>query len=91
MYGLLVDCFFFIFKVNTAEKSVKTSRLIASMTVSTALVGFLSFYVTTLLLGLLQRNPILEVGILVIGTLNGTVAGYLAAIIWNKHLKNAKL
>jgi len=91
LYGLLVDGFFFIFKVNTADDDVKIGRLIASMTVSTALVGLLTYYVTVLSLGLLQRNLVLEVGILVIGTLNGVVAGYFASLIWNKHLKEAKL
>lgn len=88
-YGLLVDGFFYIFKVKTTDTRVKTDRLIASLTVSTALVGLLSYYVTVSL-GLIQRNPILEVGILVIGTFNGAVAGYFASIMWNKHLKNAK-
>jgi len=91
LYGLLVDGFFYIFKVNTADERVRTGRLITSMTLSTALVGLLSYYVTVFLLGLLQRNPILEVGILIVGTFNGTIAGYLASIIWKKHLKNAKL
>ena len=61
------------------------------MTISTALVGVLSYYVTVLSLNLLQRNFALEVAILVAGTLNGIVAGYLTSIIWNKHLKNARL
>ena len=91
LYGLFVDIFFFIFKVNTSGGNVKTSRLVASMTASTALVGLLSYYVTVFLLGLLQRNPILEASMLVIGTLNGIAAGYLASIIWNRYLKNVKL
>jgi len=91
LYGLFVDAFFFIFKVKIADGKVKTGRLVASITLSTALVGLLSYYVTVLVLGLLQRNPILEVSILVIGTVNGAIAGYFASIIWNKHLKNAKL
>jgi len=91
LYGLLVDGFFYILKVNTDRGEVKTSRLMAAMTVSTAFVGVLSYYVTVFLLGLLPRNFFLEVGMLFIGTFNGTVAGYLASIIWNRHLKNAKL
>lgn len=91
LYGLLVDGFFFVFRVSTAFGEVKTGRLVTSMTVCTALVGLLSYYVTVFPLGLLQRNLVLEVSILVIGTLNGTVAGYLASIVWNRHLKNAKL
>lgn len=92
LYGLFVDGFFFIFKVNHAAfRSVETRRLVASMTVSTALLGLISYYMTVFIFSLVQRNPVLEVGILVIGTLNGTLAGYLASIIWNRYLKNVKL
>ena len=91
LYGLLVDGFFFIFNVYSDNGTVKTGRMIASMTISTALVGVLSYYVTVLSLNLLQRNFALEVAILAAGTLNGIVAGYLTSIIWNKHLKNARL
>jgi len=91
LYGLLVDGFFFIFNVYSDNGTVKTGRMIASMTISTALVGVFSYYVTVLSLNLLQRNFALEVAVLVAGTLNGIVAGYLTSIIWNKHLKNARL
>ncbi|MDH5438025.1 MAG: hypothetical protein OEX76_03895 [Candidatus Bathyarchaeota archaeon] len=89
-YGLLVDVFFFVFKINTAEGNVKTSRLVASMTISTALLGVTSYYTTVFVVPLLQRNPMLELGILVIGTVNGIVAGYFASVIWNRYLKNVK-
>lgn len=89
LYGLFVDCFFFIFKVSTVEGKVKASRLVVAMTLSTALVGFLSYYVSTLL-GLLPRNLFLEIILLVTGTLCGAVAGYLIDIIWNRHLKHSK-
>jgi len=88
---LLVDVFFFIFKINTAEGNVKTIRLVASMTISTALLGVTSYYTTVFVVPLLQRNPMLELGILVIGTANGIVAGYFASVIWNRYLKNVKL
>jgi len=91
LYGLLVDGFFFIFKVNTEKGEVKTGRLVASMTVSTGLTGFLSFYVTTLGFGLVPRNPVLETTILVVGTLSGSAAGYLASIIWTKRFRHAKV
>jgi len=91
LYGLFVDGLFFIFKVNIAGGKVKTTRVVTSLTLSTALVGFLSYYVTVLMLGLLQRNLILEVGILAFGTISGAVAGYLASIIWNRYLKNVGL
>jgi len=90
LYGLFVDCFFFIFKVNTNEEMVKTGRLVASMTLSTGLIGFISYYMSVLL-ELLPRNLVLEVSILAFGTFSGAIAGYLTSTIWNKYLKNAKL
>ena len=90
LYGLFVDGFFFLFKGDLIDGKVKTSRLVTAMTLSTMLVGLLSYYVSVSL-DLIQRNLPLEVGILVMGTLNGAMAGYFAAIIWNKHLKNAKV
>ncbi len=90
LYGLLIDGFFFTLKVHFGDKEVKTVRLITSMTASTALVGFLSSYVTSFF-GLMRMDLIFQVAILVIGTLNGFVAGYLTSIIWNKRLRNAKL
>ncbi len=91
LYGLFVDIFFLIFKVNTTDDEMKTSRLVASMTVSTALVGLISYYTTVFPFGLLPRNPLLELSILIVGALNGSVAGYFASIIWNNYLKKAKL
>lgn len=90
-YGLFVDVFFFIFKVNTAEGNIKTSRLVASMALSTASVGIISYYTTVHLAELLPKNPMLELGILIVGTLNGIVAGYLASTTWNRYLKNVRL
>lgn len=91
LYGLFVDSFFFIFRINPTENDVKTRKLVAAMTVSTGLLGLISYYVTVFIFGLVERNLLLEVGILVIGTFNGTVAGYLTSIIWNKYLKSVKL
>ena len=90
LYGLLVDIFFYVFRVNATEGGVKTGRLVAAVTVSTALLGITSYYTTVFLFGLLQRNPMLELSMLIIGALNGSVAGYFTSIIWNRYLKNAR-
>ena len=90
LFGLLVDGFFFLFKVSTAEGRVETGSLVVAMTLSTMLVGVLSYYVTVHLMGLMPQNPLLEAFILVMGTISGTIAGYLASTIWNRHLKNVK-
>jgi hypothetical protein len=88
LYGLFVDSFFLLFKANVGEGTVNNSRVVVSTTVSTALVGLISYYLTVFQFGLLERNPVLELGMLFAGALNGLVAGYFTCVIWNKHLKN---
>lgn len=90
LYGLFVDIFFFVFKVNADQDTVKTSKLIALMTVSTALVGLISYYTTVFPFSLLPKNLVLEVSILIVGALNGSIAGYFASVIWNRHLRKAR-
>ena len=90
LYGLFVDALFFISKAYTPKGNVNSGKLIASLTVSTALVGLLSYYTTVFLFGLLQRNPVLEVSMLLIGAINGAVAGYFTTVIWNKYLKTVQ-
>ncbi len=92
LYGLLVDGFFFLFKIDVVEGRVATSRLIAAMTLSTMLVGVSSFYVMTHLTYLKEYLPLLvEIIILIMGTISGSIAGYLASLVWNRYLRNAKL
>ena len=92
LYGLLVDGFFFLFKIDVVEGRVATSRLIAAMTLSTMLVGVSSFYVMTHLMYLKEYLPLLvEIILLIMGTISGSFAGYLAALVWNRYLRNAKL
>lgn len=91
LYGLLVDVFFFVFRVDDKQiDNVKTRSVVAAMALSTGLVGFISYYTTVFMFRLIGRNPILEVIILITGVLSGAIAGYLASILWNKHLKNIK-
>lgn len=89
-YGLLVDLSFSLFRVNAEKGEVKTGRLIISMTVSTMLVGFMSYYVTVHQLELMPRSLPLEAIILFVGTASGALAGYFASLFWNKHLRNVK-
>ena len=84
IYGLLIDGFFRLFTVKT-DNYVKSVRLITSLTLSTAITGLTSIYITTLI-GLMSIAPILYVIIFVIGVLNGVAAGYLTSLIWNKYL-----
>jgi hypothetical protein len=56
------------------------------MGVSTALIGLISYLTTVYVFALLPRNLMLEVIILVSGTVSGLIGGYIAAIIWKKYL-----
>ncbi len=89
LYGLFIDISFLLLKVKTLSQNAIRIRLIVSLTLSTALLGFLSYYTTVFILDLLPRNLMLEVGMLIIGTLNGLVAGYFTYIVWNGYLMKA--
>jgi uncharacterized membrane protein len=88
LYGVFVDVFFFLFKVTSTTSEVNRTRMIAAMTFSTAIIGFLSYYTTSSLLEILPIDPVLAGLILFMGTVSGAVAGYAAAYLWNKYLKN---
>ena len=89
VYGLLVDGFNIIFKVNPSNRKIDVWRVVVTMTLSTAIVGLMSYFMTVWM-GLIPRNLPMEIGMLLIGFFSGAVAGYIAAIIWNTYLKNLK-
>lgn len=84
IYGLLVDGFFHVFKVKEQDH-VGKAKLIISLALATTITGLASMYTTTLM-GLLPMVPTLYFAILMIGILNGAVAGYLTLLIWNRYL-----
>jgi len=86
IYGLLIDGFFRIFKVKT-DDHVKNVRLIASLTLSTAITGLVSTYITTLI-GLMPITLIFYLTVFVAGVLNGVAASYITTLIWNKCLRH---
>jgi len=85
LYGLLVDGFFYVFKVRVPHGDVKTNRLMASLILSTAAVGLLSSYITVSI-GLMPMMPVLYIIIIVIGIISGAAAGYLASFLWKRYL-----
>ena len=91
LYGILVDVFFFLFKIHPSMDKVNRIKIVSAMTLSTAIVGFLSYYITVVLLELLPMEPGLAAPILVMSIVSGAIAGYAAAYLWNKHLKNILL
>ncbi|MFN3621420.1 MAG: hypothetical protein ACK4TI_00860 [Nitrososphaerales archaeon] len=86
IYGLLIDYFSSLLRVRSSKAAIKSGRLVLSVTISTGLVGLLSYYVTVLALGLLPRNPALEIIILLSGIVSGALAGWLAVVIWRRIL-----
>ncbi|MEM2211693.1 MAG: hypothetical protein QXK35_07840 [Nitrososphaerales archaeon] len=86
MYGVLIDALFYLFKVKIPQGDVRTNRVILALTLSTAIVGLLTFYVTVMI-GLMPMLPILYLTIIISGIINGFIAGYFTSIIWNKYLK----
>ena len=88
IYGLLVDGFCRALRVRASDREIARNRLMAAVTVSTALVGLASYYTTTFVFQLIPRNPMIEVGVLLAGTVSGLVGGYLAALVWQKSIRH---
>lgn len=82
-YGLLIDSLIWIFKARKSDTEVNARRFTLAITLGTALIGLLA-YGTTIALGLLPRNPVAEIFILVGGILSGFLGGYLGVIVWRR-------
>lgn len=89
IYGLLIDVSFRIFNVKT-DNHVRSGRLMFSLTVSTAITGLISAYIT-ILIGLMPMIPVLYGIIFIMGVINGVIAGYLTSIIWSKYFQKTLL
>jgi hypothetical protein len=98
MFGVFVDVFLFVFKINASREGVNRNRMIAAMAVSTMLIGVLSYSAFALFpqfipfakgAGLfIQRSTMLDALVLFMGPASGIVAGYAASYLWNKYLRN---
>ncbi len=98
MYGLLVDALILGFKAKSSKGDVKTSRMVAAVTVSTGIVGLTSYYVTVFVIPIIPRISIVisiagfainvvETAILIAGLVNGLIAGYVATYVWKRNLR----
>ncbi len=87
LYGVIVDGFIFLFRADASKQGVNRNRLIAAMGVGTLLIAAISYYATTVL-GLIPSVPFLDMLVLFMGPASGVSAGYAAAYLWNKYLKN---
>jgi len=98
IFGIFVDAFFFIFRINASSQGVNRNRLIAAMAVSTMLIGILSYSAFAVFpqfipfakgTGLfIQRSTMLDSLVLFMGPVTGIVAGYAASYLWNKYLRH---
>ncbi|MHA1632281.1 MAG: hypothetical protein ACTSXC_05665 [Candidatus Freyarchaeota archaeon] len=87
-YGILTDFSIHILGAEQINRNVKTGRLVAATTISTAITGLLSYYFSAHILGVIPQNPVLDAIILAAGILSGLIGGYLAAIAWKKVIKD---
>jgi len=91
LYGVLVDVFMKVFKVKASTQGVNRNKLIYAMACSTLLIGFLSYYSTTLFPQIIAASPMVDMMVAFFGPATGAVAGYAAAYLWNKYLKSISL
>jgi hypothetical protein len=90
LFGFLVDVTFFLFKVTAHSEEVNRNRVVLAMALSTALIAFLSYYISSLLFKWLPIDAMWTSLMLFLGAGSGISAGYAAAYLWNKYLKNVK-
>jgi hypothetical protein len=104
LFGLLVDSFLFIFRINATSEGVSRNRLMAAMAFSTMLIGVISYSAFALFpqfvplaqqfsgVGLfIQRSPMLDALVLFMGPATGIVSGYAASYLWNKYLRHIRV
>jgi hypothetical protein len=87
LYGVLTDGLLVAFRARGAGGEVRTTRTALAAGVSTALTGLISYYVTV---GLFQLNLpgsfMIDMAILLGGTISGFIGGWAATFIWKRYL-----
>lgn len=90
LYGVLIDGTVALLRVRSPQ-GVDTMRLVAAVTVSTAIVGLMSYYAMSHALKVIPRLPLeMELAILAGGVVSGLTGGYLAGLLWTKALRHIK-
>jgi hypothetical protein len=87
LFGVAVDATSLAFRVKDGQNA-RTWRVVAALTISTAVVGFTAYYVTAVMMNLVPNELDLDASVLLFGVVSGAAAGYVAARIWNKYLKS---
>jgi hypothetical protein len=96
LYGVLVDAFFILFKAYSNGAGADRNRVVLAMTFSTAIIGFLSFYIVAVYpkiveLTSMEFTPMMSGLVIFAASGSGVAAGYAATYLWNKYLKNLTL
>ncbi|MGB9914348.1 MAG: hypothetical protein ACPLIG_00485 [Candidatus Bathyarchaeales archaeon] len=90
LFGFLVDTTFRIFKVTSHAAEVNRDRTVLAMALNTAVIAFLSYYISTRLFEWLPLDIMWAALMVFLGAGSGISAGYAVAYLWNKYLKNIK-
>ncbi len=91
LFGVIVDVSMYFFKVKATNEGVNRNRLIVTMSFCTLLIGFTSYYATTIFPQLVTSSLTLDLIVAFMGPATGAAAGYAAAYLWNKYLKGIPL
>ncbi len=86
LLGIQVDILSMLLRPKVGP-DVRTGRIVAIMTISTATTGVISYYTTAILTSIVPYNPVLDITILVYGVVSGAVGGYLAVKVWKRNLR----
>ncbi len=90
LFGVLVDVFAFAFKAYPEKDGVNRSRVMLAMAVSTAIIGFVSYYVFSVYLQIIAFDIMMTGMVIFVAVGSGLSAGYAAAYLWNKYLKSIR-
>lgn len=96
LYGILVDVFFMAFKASPKGGGVNRNRVVLAMTFSTAIIGFSSYYIVAVYSKIIELTPaeltpMMSGLVIFVATGSGIAAGYAAAYLWNKYLRNVPI
>ena len=86
LFGIQIDILSILLRPKVGPE-VRTGRIVAIMTISTATTGLISYYATAILTSIVPNNPVLNITILVYGVVSGAVGGYLAVKVWKRNLR----
>ena len=86
-FGVMVDALCVALRAKEGPNA-RTWRLVSAMIISTTVVGFIAYYVSVVLTGILPNEAGLDASVLAFGIISGALAGLAAARLWNRYMKS---